>query len=79
MKATLEFNLDEPSDVQAHLRAIKSIDLVLALHEIDEYLRVELKYNEKLNDAEQAALQRVRDEYYTILSSKNISVDELIS
>ena len=33
-KATLEFDLNEPDDVLAHLRAVKSLDLALALWDI---------------------------------------------
>lgn len=79
MKATLEFNLDEFSDLQAHLRAVKSTDLVIALWDIDQYLRKELKYNEKLSEPEHDVLQKTRDELYRILSEKGINMDELIS
>ena len=34
MKAKLIFNLDNPDDVTQHLRAVKSVDLVIAISDI---------------------------------------------
>ena len=39
MKATLRFDLENVDDQKAHMRAIKSLDLVLALYHINEVLR----------------------------------------
>jgi hypothetical protein len=39
MKATLEFNLDDPDDRMAHLRCVKALDMALALFEINYNLR----------------------------------------
>ena len=78
-KATLEFDLNEPDDVEAHKRAIKSIDLVFALWDIDQYLREQVKYNESLSKEAYDALDKAREEFYNILNKRNISFDELIS
>jgi D-alanyl-D-alanine dipeptidase len=39
MKATLEFNLDEPHDRMAHTRCVKATDMALALWEITRIRR----------------------------------------
>jgi len=78
-KATLEFDLSEPDDVQAHKRAVKSLDLVLALWDIDQYLREQVKYNESLSKEAYDALDKAREELYNILRNRNISFDDLIS
>ena len=79
MKAILEFNLDEHEDEEAHLRCIKSTDLVIAINEIDNYLRGELKYNDNLHPAARKALDNARERLYQILNERNINIDELIS
>lgn len=79
MEAYLSFNLNEPDDVEAHKRAIKSLDLVLALWDIDQYLRAQVKYNESLSKEAYDALDKAREEFYNILRNRNISFDDLIS
>lgn len=78
-KAILEFDLSEPEDEEAHKRAVKSLDLVLALWDIDQYLREQVKYNESLSKEAYDALDKAREEFYNILNKRNISFDELIS
>lgn len=78
-KAILEFDLDEPGDVDFHKRCIKSLDLVLVLDEIDKYLRTQLKYNEDgLTQEAYDALEKAREEFYRLLNERNISLDELV-
>ena len=46
MKATLEFNLDDPDDSINHMRCIKSLDMACVLFEINNIKRSYLKYSE---------------------------------
>jgi hypothetical protein len=79
-KAILEFDLNEPEDIQAHKRAVKAVDLSLALWDIEQYLRGQLKYNdENLTSEAYDALDKAKDKFYEILDEYNISLDELIS
>ena len=80
-KAILEFDLNEPDDREAHKRAVKSLDLVLALWDIDQYLRSQIKYGNEteITDEQYKILEETRTKLHQILSEYNISFDELLS
>lgn len=78
-KAILEFDLNESEDVEAHKRAVKALDLVLSLRAIDQYLRSQIKYNEKLTEDQHEVLEKAREEFYDIMNEHHISLDELVS
>ena len=78
MKATIEFNLDNPEDVSAHKRCVKALDMALALNDILNMFRNKLKYGELTGD-EYDTVEKIRDEIREILDSNNISMDELIN
>jgi len=80
-KAILEFDLNEHDDVEAHKRAVKSLDLVIALWDIDQYLRSLLKYGDECSITEEQykILDETREKLHDILREKNISFDELLS
>jgi len=74
MKATLEFNLDEPEDRMAHLRCIKSTDMAIVLFDIIYNLRKEIENidtDEKLN--------LFYDKLNAIIEEQGINIDELIN
>lgn len=73
MKAILSFNLDDPEDKEKHLRCVKAADLCLTLWDFDQWLRSEIKYNEKEH------LQEVRDELYSKMEEYGIDLDNLIT
>jgi len=80
-KAILEYNLDEVDDRDAHLRAIKSLSLTIALWEMDQHLRSELKYGTRegeLSDEAYKAIERAREKLHEILGENGISFDELM-
>lgn len=49
MKATLEFNLDDPSDKRAHARCAKATEAYIALFNIDNKLREYVKYEKGIS------------------------------
>lgn len=78
-KATLEYNLEEQDERMAHMRAVKSLDLILAIWDIEQYLRSNTKYApDSMNSEVYEAFQKVRDNFYRILDEHNISIDELL-
>ena len=79
-KVKIEFDLNEPDDITAHLRAVKSTDLALTLWDMDGYLRGQIKHApDSMNPEVYGALQDVRDKLYEIMNEHNINLDELIN
>lgn len=79
MKAILEFNLDDADDVNSHKLAIKSLDLALALWDISNYFRSQLKYNDDAYTKEQLeTIEGISEEYYKLLDKYNIKLDDFI-
>lgn len=79
MKAILEFNLDEGDDKAAHLRAIKALDMAIALWDMEEYLRRQTKYASDLMPIEvYKNLEEVRDKFREIMSERSLDIDELL-
>jgi hypothetical protein len=71
--ATLTYDLNDPEDRMAHLRATMSLDLVLMMWEYDQHLRSEYKYNG--NEEAHA----YREKFLEMMSVRNIDLDQLIS
>ena len=69
----LKFNLDDHDDEVAHLRAVKALDLVLVLWDMDQYLRTQYKYADKEEAFE------YREKLRELLSERNIDLDELLN
>ena len=78
-KAILEFDLSNPEDIQDYKRTNKTLDMAVALWDIDQYLRSETKYNENLTQDAYDALATARDKFYEILNERNIDMDEILN
>jgi len=78
MKAILEFDLAEPADVEAHLRCVQSLELVLFVLKIEEELRAKLKHGE-LSECEWKTLDRFREFFYLELNARGLNIDSLVS
>jgi hypothetical protein len=76
MKATLEFNLDEPEDVLSHKRCISATDVYLVLFDMDNYLRSRIKY-EELSEEVDDALSAARSKLYGIMAERGINMGDL--
>lgn len=83
MKATLSYNLNDPDDRMAHLRAVKSLDMASALFDITRNLKnkIENRYVDidNTNNDVFDGIDAVFDEIYDILEDNNIDIDELIN
>jgi HD-like signal output (HDOD) protein len=76
MKQHIEFNLDEPDDIEAHKRFTNMSSLYLALWEFDEEMRRQIKYNTEGYNGEQLdALDKLREKFYNILNDNQIKID----
>jgi hypothetical protein len=78
MKAILEFDLNEPSDIEAHLRCVQSLELVLFILKLEGELRSKLKHS-NLSDCEYKTLDEFRDFFYAELNSRGLNIDSLVS
>lgn len=70
MKAKLTYKL--PKEEKEHLRAVKSLDLSLALWQIEQYLR-DIEKNDK-----EYHIVNIRETFYDILGKYDINLDNLI-
>jgi len=78
-KATIEYNLSDPDDVMAHKRAIKSLDMAMALWDIVHNTKKGLEWSMEGKDIDKYdALELVYEKIHEILGDHNIITDELI-
>ena len=80
MKGTLEFNLDDPADMEAYMRAVKSTKLAIVLWDMDQHLRNKIKYApDSMSPEAYEAFQETRDKLREIMDYNSIDLDELMS
>ena len=83
MKATLSYNLNDPDDRMAHLRAVKSLDMASALFDITRNLKKKIEHRyediDNTNNDVFDGIDAVFDEIYGILEDNNIDIEELIN
>jgi hypothetical protein len=76
MRAIIEFDLDEPTDIEAHKRFTNLNAVYVALWEFDQEMRRQIKYNTQEYNGEQLdALDKLRDKFYEILNDNQIKID----
>jgi hypothetical protein len=76
MKATLEFNLDDPDDRMAHMRCVKSLDMAIVLSDISYNLRRRTE-NSNLQTADEA-IGEIFDAINGLYEDYNINISDLI-
>ena len=77
MKATLEFNTDEPGEAREFKECSRATSMSISLWDIDQLLRNMLKYENSvhegyLTDAEDEAVSYVREKFHEILKDNDI-------
>jgi hypothetical protein len=78
--ATLTFDLNEPDDVLAHLRCVKSTDMAIAIWEIIHNTKKGLEWSMEGKEMDKYdALEMVYEKIHEILGEHNIRTDELIN
>jgi hypothetical protein len=78
-KAKIEYDLNDIDDRYAHKRAIKSLDLTLALWDITHNTKKSLEWSMEEKEMDKYdALEMVYEKIYEILSEHNIDLDDLI-
>jgi hypothetical protein len=75
----LKFDLNDPDDIIAHKRAVKSLDMAIALWEITHNTKKSLEWSLEGKDLDKyEVLELVYEKIYEILNDNNINTDELI-
>jgi|LakMenE18May11ns_1017448.scaffolds.fasta_scaffold9396798_4 hypothetical protein len=83
MKATFEFDMNEPEDVMEHRRMSKALDMALVLWEIKHNVRRKINYSldyteeNKPKTAHETA-ELVFDMIYELMEDHGINIDNLI-
>ena len=78
-KATLEYDLNDIDDVYSHKRAIKSLDMALALWELTHNTKKGLEWAMDGKEMDKYdALEMVYEKIFEVLSEHNIDLDDLI-
>ena len=78
-EAILKYDLNDSDDAMAHMRAIKSLDMALALWDITHNTKKRIEWSlesKELNKYE--VLDLVYERIYEILDEHNIKLDDLI-
>lgn len=79
-EAILKFDLNDPDDIIAHKRAVKSFDMAMALWEITHNTKKGLEWSLEGKDLDKyEVLELVFEKVYEILNDNNINTDELIT
>jgi len=72
MEAILKFNLDDPDDRMAHLRAVQSTDMAIVLFHILHNSKKEMENKTGLD------LDEVWEHFYQVCEDNNVDIDRLI-
>ena len=78
-EAILKYDLNDSDDAMAHMRAVKSLDMALALWDITHNTKKRIEWSlesKELNKYE--ILDLVYERIYEILDEHNIKLDDLI-
>ncbi len=68
----------ETNDKHEHLMALHGIDLMLALWDLDQWLRSQIKYNpDQLGGHELNALETAREQLRECMAKYNVSLEML--
>ena len=79
-KATLEFDLNDPDDSMAHMRAVKSTDMAMAIWEIVYNTKKKIEWEiEQSNLDANDTLDKVYYKIWESLEEHGIKIDELIN
>jgi hypothetical protein len=78
-KAKIEYDLSDSEDVYAHKRAIKSLDMALALWTITHNTKKSLEWSMEGKEMDKYdALELVYEKIHEIISEHNIDLDDLV-
>ena len=81
MEGILKFDLNDPDDAMAHLRAVKSLDMACVLFDLQMNFkkRCEWKFESMSEDVGAGEVfDMVFDELFKVFNDNNVNINELI-
>jgi uncharacterized membrane protein len=80
-KAILEFDLNDPDDIMAHLRAVKALDMSLVLWEMLYNTKKSFQWKMESGEIKENddILEKVYERFWEILDEHGIKIDELVN
>jgi len=78
-KAILKYDLTDVDDRMSHMRAVKSLDMMMVLWDLDQELRSLTKYApDHMPTEEYDAYSKVREMLYQKMNEHNLDFDDLL-
>ena len=78
-EAILKYDLNDSDDTMAHMRAVKSLDMALALWDITHNTKKSIEWSLEGKEIDKyEVLDIVYEKIYEILEEHNIKMDDLI-
>ena len=78
-KAILKYDLNDTDDAMAHMRAVKSLDMALALWDITHNTKKSIEWSLEGKELDKyEVLDMVYEKIYEIFDEHNIKLDDLI-
>ena len=78
-EAILKYDLNDSDDAMAHMRAVKSLDMALALWDITHNTKKSIEWSLEGKELDKyEVLDIVYEKIYEILEEHNIKMDDLI-
>lgn len=78
-KAVLKYDLEDVDDRMSHLRAVKSLDILLILWDLDHELRLKIKHApDDMSEDKYNTYQEVRDLLYQKMSEYDVDFGNLM-
>jgi hypothetical protein len=78
-EAILKYDLNDSDDSMAHMRAVKSLDMALALWDITHNTKKSIEWSLEGKELDKYdTLELVYERIYEILDEHNIKLDDLI-
>ena len=71
-KATLEFDLSEPHEQQELNLKLRATDMAIALWDVEQMFRHELKYNEDITDDQYTIVEKLQEKYFEMVDDRNL-------
>lgn len=78
-KAILEFNLNDEDDIQAHRRAISSLNMAMALFQFGHNTKKGFEWKLEEYETKEDLLDAVYEEFWNILKEHDVNLDSIIS